>query len=95
MNCLMLYISPIYLPASGSGCTESEFTCRDGLCIDGNQRCNGLVECRDASDEDGCREYLLFTVYIDLFSSMSNLKQVYFQEYWCPSPFFVPRKIYV
>ena len=37
-----------------STCKESEFTCRNGLCIDIEKRCNARTDCRDKSDEVGC-----------------------------------------
>ncbi|XP_023329745.1 gamma-aminobutyric acid receptor subunit beta-like [Eurytemora carolleeae] len=37
-----------------STCKETEFTCRNGLCIDIEKRCNARTDCRDKSDEVGC-----------------------------------------
>ena len=38
-----------------SACADSEFTCGDGLCIDMDGRCNGVVNCKDKTDEMDCR----------------------------------------
>ena len=42
-----------------SGCTEGNFTCDDGQCVSMEQRCNQLPDCRDESDERGCRVVIL------------------------------------
>ena len=39
-----------------SGCnTEGEFTCDDGQCVTMEQRCDQIPDCRDKSDERGCK----------------------------------------
>ena len=39
-----------------SGCNpEGEFTCDDGQCVTMEQRCDQIPDCRDKSDEMGCR----------------------------------------
>ena len=35
-------------------CTEDQFTCDDGLCIDMEQRCDQVSNCLDESDENNC-----------------------------------------
>ena len=37
-----------------SFCTEDEFTCRDGNCINMTLRCDGNKHCEDSSDEEDC-----------------------------------------
>ena len=37
-----------------TACKEGEFTCDDGQCVQMEQRCNQLPNCRDKSDEIGC-----------------------------------------
>lgn len=40
-------------------CNEDEFQCKNGLCIDANDRCNGIKDCYDGSDElkcDSCQD---------------------------------------
>ncbi|XP_023347845.1 uncharacterized protein LOC111716606, partial [Eurytemora carolleeae] len=37
-----------------STCTDKEFTCSNGLCIDIKRRCDSRTDCRDKSDEVGC-----------------------------------------
>ena len=32
----------------------NEFTCHDGTCINVEDRCNGILECTDGTDEDNC-----------------------------------------
>ncbi|XP_066593540.1 basement membrane-specific heparan sulfate proteoglycan core protein [Prorops nasuta] len=42
-------------PVPGRHCSASEFTCiSDRTCIPFTSYCNGVIECRDASDEHGC-----------------------------------------
>ena len=39
-----------------TGCIrEGQFTCDDGQCVKMEERCNQVPECRDKSDEKGCR----------------------------------------
>lgn len=40
------------LPAGS--CAEGQFTCADGQCIDGAQRCDGTGDCADRDDEQAC-----------------------------------------
>ena len=42
-----------------TGCKENEFTCDDGQCVKMERRCNQLPNCRDKSDERGCKIMLL------------------------------------
>ena len=41
-------------------CSESDFTCLNGQCIDDYLRCNGVPDCDDKSDEDDCKYGNLF-----------------------------------
>ena len=38
-----------------TGCKRGEFTCDDGQCIKMEERCDQVTDCRDESDENGCR----------------------------------------
>ena len=39
-----------------TGCDqEGEFTCDDGQCVRMEQRCNQVINCRDESNETGCK----------------------------------------
>ena len=42
-----------------TGCKEDEFTCDDGQCMEMEERCNQLPNCRDKSDERNCQILLL------------------------------------
>ena len=37
-----------------SFCSEEEFACSDGNCVDMDKRCDGAAHCEDKSDEEGC-----------------------------------------
>ena len=42
-----------------SGCADDSFTCDDGQCIDINNRCDQVIDCRDKSDEMNCKLLVL------------------------------------
>ena len=46
-----------------TGCAEGDFTCNDGQCVKMEERCNQVPDCRDESDEDGCKLILLKNSY--------------------------------
>ena len=39
-------------------CRAGEFQCSNGDCIDERERCDGKADCRDRSDESGCRKFI-------------------------------------
>ena len=42
-------------------CSDEEFTCRDGKCIDIQRHCDGTYDCLDRSDELHCGETSVIT----------------------------------
>ena len=42
-----------------SGCKDGNFTCYDGQCISMTKRCDQVPNCRDESDEKGCKILVL------------------------------------
>ena len=47
-----------------SSCKEyGEFTCDDGQCINMEERCDQIADCRDDSDETGCKLFALVDGY--------------------------------
>lgn len=41
---------------TGNICSNGQFRCDDGLCINMHKRCDGTRDCNDFSDEKGCRK---------------------------------------
>ena len=57
-----------------TGCKEDgEFTCDDGQCIVMGERCDRIADCRDGSDERGCK---LFSLLEDYEMSVSPIARV-------------------
>ena len=46
-----------------SVCKEDEFTCNDGHCVKMEERCNQMSNCKDDSDEVGCKILVLKESY--------------------------------
>ena len=46
-----------------TGCVEGEFTCDDGQCIEMEERCDQVPDCRDESDENNCELILMKNNY--------------------------------
>lgn len=38
-------------------CEENQFECRNGRCIEFDERCNKNNDCFDNSDEENCEHY--------------------------------------
>ncbi len=49
----LLYVSD---PACGE---ETDIKCRNSFCVKKSARCNGMDDCLDNTDEDGCGKYVL------------------------------------
>ena len=47
-------------------CTQSQFKCRNSICIDKKLKCDGNNDCGDLSDE-GCSEYKYTLLYSNPF----------------------------
>ena len=50
-------VTPVLVCISG-GCESYEYECDDGECVFGSSSgCDGVTECGDGSDEDGCGRF--------------------------------------
>jgi hypothetical protein len=59
-----------------TGCREGQFTCDDGQCINITKRCDQTPNCRDKSDEEGCKLLVLQRSYKKLIPPISTVSPV-------------------
>ena len=60
-----------------SGCNQSNsFTCNDGQCVSMEKRCDQLADCKDDSDEKGCKLFSLVEGYNNIVSPFKRV------SYW-------------
>ena len=48
------FTEPLQTRLALTSCSQEQFTCSDGLCLQLGQRCDGQPQCRDSSDELAC-----------------------------------------
>lgn len=50
-----MFILLLFFPLdSKSSCDPTQIQCRSGQCISANLECNGVRDCNDNTDEEGC-----------------------------------------
>lgn len=59
--------SLIFKAKSEHACLSNEFACKSGECINSTMMCDGVFDCKDASDEDSCSMLLEIYTFIEKF----------------------------
>ena len=59
-------------------CTFDQLTCPSGICLSSNRQCDGIYDCADYSDEQGCgKKYcFLYTVTLQSTASSTNASKL-------------------
>ena len=60
--------------ANATKCSDKEFPCGSGLCIQEKYRCNGLRDCYDLADELDCKDK--FTCPVNMFQCNNKVNSL-------------------
>ena len=60
--CVPIYYRLKY-PFTGKECSNSQYQCNDGTCIDMHYICDSYPDCKDKSDETNCGKLLPFVLF--------------------------------
>ena len=73
-NSLKNYTKPNEIPMLLSTCTPGkEYTCSSGACIEIYKRCDGNIDCTDASDEENCKKIISkFSILLSKLCSITK-----------------------
>lgn len=67
MFCFFVYICFNFAGRPSTQCRFDQYRCRDGMCLNIAQRCDGNIDCSGGEDESGCGNYLfLYNVILVL-----------------------------
>ena len=54
-------------------CLDEKFTCNSGQCVAMEKRCDNIVDCRDESDEEECKSFVLKRSYNKFSAPITNV----------------------
>lgn len=58
-------------------CTEYQFKCKDGTCLDSRRRCDARYDCPDESDEEDCGKFSFPYLCLVIFQSYNDAHTIH------------------